>query len=233
MNHLLLFTTLVYLLVLSGCDTAANSDPVAEIASIEISSAIAERANFTIPTGEAGQLNANASDADGMAILNPSISWSSSNTSVATVDDKGAVTAVSPGVATITATGGNQSDAVTFNVYDITGTWVGAPDGNGDVITLDLTQSGTDVTGTFENTAWLNSGIPEAGRGPVTGVLEWDRLIHSIAVSQGCIWTLTARVQIIAVDGDVHLQANETSDPWQITSDCGGGGVQPIPVMQR
>ena len=62
------------------------------------------------------QLMASASDANDHPIADPDISWSSSDESVATVDEDGLVTAVSNGMADITATSGDVSQSVTITV---------------------------------------------------------------------------------------------------------------------
>ena len=62
------------------------------------------------------QLMASVSDANDHSIADPDISWSSSDESVATVDEDGLVTAVSNGMADITATSGDVSQSVTITV---------------------------------------------------------------------------------------------------------------------
>lgn len=62
------------------------------------------------------QLMASVSDANDHPIADPDITWSSSDESVATVDEDGLVTAVSNGMADITATSGDVSQRVTITV---------------------------------------------------------------------------------------------------------------------
>ena len=52
------------------------------------------------------------------------VTWSSSNSSVATVNDRGKVTAVSMGTATIMATAGGKTTACAVTFIGVTGTWV-------------------------------------------------------------------------------------------------------------
>jgi hypothetical protein len=62
-----------------------------------------------LPVGGAVQFTATVTDADGNVLSGATVTWSSSNSSVASVDADGNVTAVAAGSTTITAT----SDAVT------------------------------------------------------------------------------------------------------------------------
>ncbi|HEX8974283.1 MAG TPA: Ig-like domain-containing protein [Patescibacteria group bacterium] len=58
----------------------------------------------TINAGSTAKAQVTLMDPNGAAITSPvTLSWSSSNASVATVDQNGLVTAVAPGTATITA----------------------------------------------------------------------------------------------------------------------------------
>ena len=66
--------------------------------------------------GETVQLEVVAEDANEVAIDEPSITWSSSDETVATVDEAGLVTAVGNGMADITAQSGNAIQSVTVTV---------------------------------------------------------------------------------------------------------------------
>lgn len=75
----------------------------------------------TLDIGETAQLKAIAySDAKGTTVLNEApIAWTSSNESIATVDEYGTVTALSSGYVTITATsadGNNKSGSIALTV---------------------------------------------------------------------------------------------------------------------
>ena len=66
--------------------------------------------------GETVQLEVVAEDANEVAIDEPSIAWSSSDETLATVDEAGLVTAVGNGMADITAQSGNAMQSVTVTV---------------------------------------------------------------------------------------------------------------------
>lgn len=65
------------------------------------------------------QLNITCKDNNAI-VLNPSVTYSSNNTSIATVDNNGLVTAKSSGSAIITATYQNVSDTITINIASAT-----------------------------------------------------------------------------------------------------------------
>ena len=73
-----------------------------------------------IALGEALQLSAEALDENGRPIPGVEFSWESSNTSVATVDATGLVTAVAAGTATITASAGDVQATVEITVVSAT-----------------------------------------------------------------------------------------------------------------
>ncbi len=72
-------------------------------------------APLTVPATE--QLEATLRAADGTVLTGRSLSWSTSDETVAAVDASGLVTAVARGSATITATSEGQSGAVTLTVF--------------------------------------------------------------------------------------------------------------------
>ncbi|MGK0619500.1 SBBP repeat-containing protein [Meiothermus cerbereus] len=84
------------------------------INSIEVTPATASK-----QVGQTQQFTAVAKDASGNPISGVTFSWSSSNTSVATVDNDGLATAVAQGTATITASAGGKSGTATLTVTPI------------------------------------------------------------------------------------------------------------------
>ncbi len=71
---------------------------------------------LTLETGVQAMLRAIAYDGTGARIDTATIAWSSNDARVATVDTKGVVTGLAPGVAMITASAGNQSTAIQVKV---------------------------------------------------------------------------------------------------------------------
>lgn len=85
--------------------------PQAPVASVTISPAAAK-----IVIGLAQQLTATTKDGNGNVLTGRAVTWSSTNTAVATVSSTGLVTAVAPGSATISATSEGQSGSASMTV---------------------------------------------------------------------------------------------------------------------
>ena len=102
-------------------DITAQSDEAMESVTITVSQVAAiititpEMTTLT-EFGETVQLEVVAEDANEVAIDEPSIAWSSSDETVATVDEAGLVTAVGNGMADITAQSGSAMQSVTVTV---------------------------------------------------------------------------------------------------------------------
>ena len=93
----------------------------APVVSVEVSSPAEPTAlGEPLQLGEALQLSAEALDENGRPIPGVEFSWESSNTSVATVDATGLVTAVAAGTATITASAGDVRATVEITVVSAT-----------------------------------------------------------------------------------------------------------------
>ncbi|RYQ41235.1 alpha-amylase [Bifidobacterium pseudolongum subsp. globosum] len=101
----------------SGANVVVENGTVGSVAPcvtvIPVSSVAISGGNFELKEGATKQLSATVSPSNA---TNRSVSWKSSNTSVATVDASGKVTAVAAGSATITATAGGKSATVTVTV---------------------------------------------------------------------------------------------------------------------
>lgn len=108
-----------------GCGGGGGGDataPQQPASSVEIApSAVA------LQPGQSTQLSATARKADGTALPGRTAVWASGNTSIATVSSTGTVTAVSDGVASITATIGGASGTATVTVKTLVATVVVTP----------------------------------------------------------------------------------------------------------
>ena len=98
--------------------TASSSITVEAASSqqVQIASVRVQPSADTLQVGSSVQLTATPLDASGNPVSGVSVSWSSSATSVATVDDSGKVTGVAQGTATISATAAGQTGKATVMV---------------------------------------------------------------------------------------------------------------------
>lgn len=108
-------------LATGATQVAASVDGKSAIAAITVqrvpvASVVVRPATAEVTAGNSVQFSATVYDANQIALNDRSITWSSSNAAVATVDSTGLATAVSAGVATITATSEVRSDAATLTV---------------------------------------------------------------------------------------------------------------------
>ena len=146
------------LFALAGCGggggggSAGNSSGSSSVASITVSPATGG-----IDTGTTQQFTATAVDASGNAVTGSTVTWSSSNTAVATISSSGMATAVAAGTTNITASAsGVTSTAVPLTVSQATAATGTAAQGSpiaGATVTLKDAQgttrtatSGTDGT---------------------------------------------------------------------------------------
>jgi len=104
-----LFCSAILALLLPGCGGSNSSDTVASISVTPPSASV----NVNVQQ----QFSAQALDANDNQVLNQTFTWTSSDTTVATVAGSGVATGVSAGTAMITATaGGITSQPVTLTV---------------------------------------------------------------------------------------------------------------------
>jgi len=137
-----------------------------DVASISVSGA-----QSPLQVGQSVQLSATVRDANNNAISGASVSWSTSNSSVATVSSSGLVRGVSAGSATITASSGGVSASTTIRVEG-------------------ASEPTTPPSG---NTAWTNE--PAGFR-----VIE-DRDWANGWGSWKTLWNDNARMSIVTVSG--------------------------------
>ena len=86
------------------------------VTTVPVASVTVSPASASVPVGQTVQLTATPRDANGNPLTGRAISWSSNNTTVATVSTSGLVTAKVAGSATITATSEGKSGASSITV---------------------------------------------------------------------------------------------------------------------
>ena len=113
-----MFALLAGLVLASGCggaDSATAPEPVSDPPR-PTTITVSPFATELTALGATVQLTAEVRDQNGRVMPTATVRWSSSNTSVATVDQAGLVTAVSAGTAAITANGGPASASAGITV---------------------------------------------------------------------------------------------------------------------
>lgn len=163
--------------------------------------------DLSLYVGENGRLEATATDANGAIVQNADIAWQSSDSKVATVGSSGSVSAVSKGVATISAFSGeafasarvvvNERAAVALQIVPANPTVL---EGNRvKLVANAVDQNGNALSG--RSFSWTSNG-PQiaqiAGDGMLTGISEGTTTIT--AASGGLSKTVSVRVSRISVD---------------------------------
>lgn len=138
--------------------------------------------------GETVQLAATVLDQNGQPVAGADVTWQSSDTGVAIIDDKGLVTAVSEGSTRITARAGNASASMTVSVVQT---------GAGIVI-----QPETALLVSIGGTVELTASVLDQNEQPVEGaVVTWQSSDETVAM-------VSTRGLVTAVaNGTAHITA--------------------------
>ncbi len=128
-RHLTLPAVLLFISACGGGGTSGPNPPPPPPPPppIPVATVTVEPGAATIAPTQTIQLTATTKDASGNTLSGRAVAWSSSSTSVATVAENGLVTAVSPGVATITAASEGRSGAAQITVQAPVATVAVAP----------------------------------------------------------------------------------------------------------
>jgi uncharacterized protein YjdB len=172
----------------STVGVTVTAPPVGPVAAIALSPA----AITGIP-GQTTQVSAALTDANGNTVTGVAVTWSSSNTAVATISSGGLVTLVKQGTATIKAAAGG-----------VTAT-IGATVGAAPVASVVL--SPASITGVPGNTTQVSAVLEDASGNPVTGqTVSWASSDATVAnVSSSGLVTLKKQgsTTITASDGSI------------------------------
>ena len=146
----------------------------------------------TIVAGDSLQLSASAADANGRALANPGVIWSSSDTSVATVDSIGLVRARRDGSADVTATVDGTSGGSTLEVAPppdgapVVTAVIPTPLPEGDTATIDGSNFSVDPDA---NTVHVD-GVPAQVLSATASSLQ------IVVPTYGCLPTRTVGVEV-------------------------------------
>ena len=175
---------------------------------ISVTGVALNKTSTSILTGGSETLTANITPANA---TNQNVSWSSSNTSVATVNNSGVVTGISVGLASITVTtedGGFQAVCevnVSDTVIPVTGVSLNKSD-----IALDIDEIETLIAiiepenATNQNVSWSSSDSSVANvseTGAVTGLAEGNAIITVITDDGG----FTSSCNVIVSSGVIKV----------------------------
>jgi len=143
--------------------TAAITISTSAVGSVSV-----QPATPSVIAGTSTQLTAVVRDIFGNVLSNRAVTWSSSNTAIATVNQAGVVTGVAAGTTTITATSEGQSGNATVTVTQ-------AP-----VSTVTVTPPGVSVTA--GKTSQLTATLKDANGNTLTGrTITWSSSANNIA----------------------------------------------------
>src|SRR5437773_1519196 len=181
------------LTAITGTHTVCNfaitgSQPPAPVATVTLTPGSA-----TVNEGQTLQLTATLKDANGNTLVGRSITWSSSNTSAASVNGTGLVTGVTAGSATITATSEGKSGTSAITVVHMPVASVTVTPASGTVSagsSLPLTATPKDANGNplvGRTVTWQSSNTSAAtvnGSGLVSGVAAGSATITATSEGQ-------------------------------------------------
>lgn len=207
-------------------------NPVA-VATLSVSPA---SANMTV--GQTQQLSATAKDANDNILTGRTVTWTSSNTSVASVSNGGLVAAVGAGVVTITATceGKTSSSSITVSAVPVASVAVSPATAS---LTVGQTQqlaatpkdaSGNALTG--RAVTWTSSNVTVAtvsSTGLVTAVAVGTATITATieAQSASILASVSPPLVTITVPGTANVFGYGVTTP----APAGGGGGTVAPVI--
>ncbi|RYQ08949.1 Bacterial Ig-like domain (group 2) [Bifidobacterium pseudolongum subsp. globosum] len=200
------------LLVKNGALTVDN--PPCTV-TVPVSSVSIAGGDFQLPVGSTRKLSATVAPANA---TDRAVSWKSSNTSVATVDASGKVTAVKAGTATITATAGGKSasvkvtvasDYVAVSSVSISGTGVSGGKATINVgAGLDLTATVSPSNATDRDVVWStsNAAVATVNNGTVRGLKAGNAVITATAGNKSSSIVVTVQangtvLQSVAIAG--------------------------------
>jgi uncharacterized protein YjdB len=184
-----------------------NGTSVITVTTVPVASVSVSPSSGNVPVGGTLQLTATPKDASGAPLQGRVVTWGSSNTAVATVDNTGLVTGVAAGSVTITATSEAQSGTSALTVATVPVASVSVSPTSGTVPvggTLQLTATpkdalGNPLTGRVVTWATSNSAFATVSTsGLVTGVAAGAVTITATSEGQSGTSALTVATVPVA-----------------------------------
>lgn len=225
------------LLSTSFWSCSKNEEPEPTPPAVTVTGVTLNKTELTLETGGSETLTATVAPSDA---TNKNVTWKSSNTAVATVDDNGKVTGVAAGEATITVTTEEGGKTATCKVIvsdkeiKVTGVKLNKSETSllvGGNETLTATVLPEDATN--QNVTW-KSDKPEIAtvdaNGKVTGVAVGTATITATAqdgsgVSGSCTVTVLAPVKKVTVEPATLTLGKKKSYTLKATVEVSGSGT--------
>ncbi len=174
---------------------------IATVSAVPVASVVVTPSSASLVVGQTSTLTATPRDAGGAALVGRSLSWSSSQPAVATVSTAGAVTAVAPGTATISATteGQTGTSVIAVSVVPVAA----------------VTLSPTSAALTLGQTTTLVATGRDAGGNPLGGrPVTWTSTASTVATvsTAGIVTavgigsaTITARIEGVSASAAITV----------------------------
>lgn len=189
------------LLLAGACDN--NTEPTpgeGPVVDVLINTIPLNESLVDLIPGTTRQLLAGPVNADGVFVPGQTVSWSTSNAGVVSIDANGLATAVAGGSATISATAGGATGTTTIEVRFPVGTVNVTPTGQTirregalQLTAVTIDQSGATVTGRAVSWSSSNPAVATvSATGLVAGVTDGDVVIT--AASEGAVGEATVTV---------------------------------------
>jgi uncharacterized protein YjdB len=204
---------------------------------VPVASVSVTPASASVAVGRSVQLTATPQDANGNALSGKTITWSSSNTSVAVSDANGNVTGLTTGTATITATSEGQSGTATITVTSVPVASVTVSPATASVPqgqTTQLTAVTKDANGnvlTGRGVVWSSSNQAVASvnaSGLVSGVAAGSATITATSEGQSGTATITVTsvpvASVTVTPATASVGVGQTTQLTAVTKD-GNGNV--------
>jgi trimeric autotransporter adhesin len=217
----------------------ATSEGFADSATITvvnppIASVTVQPSPASVQVGATVALTATVVDSSGAVVTGASITWSSSNLTVATVSPTGVVTGRSVGSATITATSGGKSGSANIAVIPVPVARVSlapdsvllAPGATATLTASTLAADGTVLTGRPITFTTDNAGVAKvSATGMVTGVAAGSAVITATSEGKSATAKVVVQVPVASVTvtpSSVSLRRHGTVQLSAVARDAAG-----------
>ena len=190
----------VLVLMVAACGSDSPTEPEGPSGPAAVASVTLSRESVTLPIGTTQQLTATVRDAAGNELFDRTVAWSSSATTIVTVDATGLValvTGVGAGSVTITATSEGKSGTAAVEVEAVASVTVSPPTAKlGSGRTLQLTATVRNAEGV------VLSGYPVTWRSTNTNCVTVDATgLATMKGPPGAEIRATAEIDGVSVTG--------------------------------